>query len=929
MIQRESFSYGAYRIDCSRVRMNFTAKPIKEMKFEKDSSSSEDSSRSFRVKESGVLDAPIIYEIEIELIPEKAKDYAGVTDETHLLSLYRILVRFLRLARNDWFLTDQRYQYDVLREYTENVLSLEPPESLSEFSKIPFIGPMPVTLEKRFLHMIQTPNTYTVTAKADGERTLLRVSKDGLVSLIYRTLQVENTGIRIDKTAGESAKILDSLLDGEIIRVDSLGRRLAAPIFLIFDCYRYGGKNIIEYPFMVLEKEKEKKPKITGEAESKEEPEPEEEVLEMESYIEGAEADTEEIGRKDYCDMFVLQMEQFATEDKKLLIEWKDTTHRMLFMKKSFYILGKTPEEWREAIMNALDESSFKTDGIIFTPVEDSVKGSHKLMDIRGTWGAVMKWKPPQDNTVDFLLEIQPEIQEGSGLRYLKGDLYVIGSLLTPERMFEYQKDYSKYENERNQKIVPFQSGVSHIILPLEPGQEITLSKSGEIIANGQIVECYWNPEKPNPESMGEEVRGGWVVRNIRWDKTAVFQSGEYAGTMNGEKTALSVYQVAAIQPVNKSDLWTIPVGGRPVEELYFNREGSRSQSLLVNMVDFHNLVVKNQLLNPGVEYTRDKLIVDIACGKGGDIPRFQRTRARMVLGTDLNRDNIVNPEDGAIRRFLDEQLRKEDTLWKNAIVPMKFAVIDGTADLRSVASTRVRRSAATVASGTTTGGLDPESVEVIREMFNERGLMYSGVDIVSCMFAIHYFFENEAKAKKFFSSVSNMLKTGGRFVACTFDSEAVVRLLGSSSKYIETVPVRSGSRKGKMKTAWSIQENYDKKKLRRNPETKLLEGTGHSIDVYIETINETHTEYLVHFPTLLKIAETYGNLRLATPEEAKEMGYPSPTESFAETFHREKESRRMPGKAALMRDYEKKLSFLYRWFILVKQETRVGSSSA
>jgi hypothetical protein len=203
-------------------------------------------------------------------------------------------------------------------------------------------------------------------------------------------------------------------------------------------------------------------------------------------------------------------------------------------------------------------------------------------------------------------------------------------------------------------------------------------------------------------------------------------------------------------------------------------------------------------------------------------------------------------------------------------------------------------------------------------------------------MFAIHYFFETEAKAKKFFTSVSNLLKTGGRFVACTFDSEAVVRLLesststsagsssGSSHSYIERVPSR-GRRGGKIKTAWSIQGNFEKKKLRRNPETKLLEGTGHSIDVYIETINETHTEYLVHFQTLLRIAETYGNMRLATPEEEKEMGYPVPTETFGETFERERRKGRMPGKAGLMRDYEKKLSFLYRWFVLVKQETRVG----
>jgi hypothetical protein len=128
----------------------------------------------------------------------------------------------------------------------------------------------------------------------------------------------------------------------------------------------------------------------------------------------------------------------------------------------------------------------------------------------------------------------------------------------------------------------------------------------------------------------------------------------------------------------------------------------------------------------------------------------------------------------------------------------------------------------------------------------------------------------------------------------------------------------RGGRGGGKMKTAWSIKKAYT---------GTPTEGTGHAIDVYIETINETHREYLVHWKTLMRIAESYG-LRLATPEEAKELGYPSPTETFRETFEREQRKGRMPGNSAFMREHEKNLSFLYRWFILVKQEIRMSSSS-
>jgi SAM-dependent methyltransferase len=42
------------------------------------------------------------------------------------------------------------------------------------------------------------------------------------------------------------------------------------------------------------------------------------------------------------------------------------------------------------------------------------------------------------------------------------------------------------------------------------------------------------------------------------------------------------------------------------------------------------------------------------------------------------------------------------------------------------------------------------------------------GFDAVSCMFAIHYFFENEEKLDGFLNNVSQNLKKGGLFF-CTF----------------------------------------------------------------------------------------------------------------------------------------------------------------
>ena len=46
---------------------------------------------------------------------------------------------------------------------------------------------------------------------------------------------------------------------------------------------------------------------------------------------------------------------------------------------------------------------------------------------------------------------------------------------------------------------------------------------------------------------------------------------------------------------------------------------------------DFHNLYVKNNLLslvcNPG------NILIDYACGKGGDIPKWIQTKLKFILG--------------------------------------------------------------------------------------------------------------------------------------------------------------------------------------------------------------------------------------------------------------------------------------------------------
>ena len=103
----------------------------------------------------------------------------------------------------------------------------------------------------------------------------------------------------------------------------------------------------------------------------------------------------------------------------------------------------------------------------------------------------------------------------------------------------------------------------------------------------------------------------------------------------------------------------------------------------------------------------------------------------------------------------------------------------------------------------------------------------------------------------------------------------------------------------------------------------------GYKIDVYQDSINQTLAEYLVNFDFLTSTMDKYG-FSLVTREEAKQMGLPEGSGMFSELYNSMMfEIKKDPKKetdyknAPYMRDYEKDISFLNRFFVYKKISTR------
>lgn len=147
-----------------------------------------------------------------------------------------------------------------------------------------------------------------------------------------------------------------------------------------------------------------------------------------------------------------------------------------------------------------------------------------------------------------------------------------------------------------------------------------------------------------------------------------------------------------------------------------------RRASPTIELRNFHN-DVKRQLLKsfckPG-----DRLL-DLGCGRGGDLQKWNAVGLASVLGVDISPQEIQEAET-----------RRSNVQGKTRV---DFKVVD-------VSSTILQD--------------DP-------------------VDVVSCMFAIQYFFDGQNAMNTFFQTVSRNLKEGGYFIGTYPNGDDISAFLG------------------------------------------------------------------------------------------------------------------------------------------------------
>ena len=628
----------------------------------------------------------------------------------------------------------------------------------------------PVTIERRHIVADRPGNIlkgYTVTNKADGERCGLYVTRDKRMIRITPNGQVTFTGF----VALEDAHAED-FLDGEYLADKNL--------FCIFDIYKYRGRTTKGLPLFTTDDDIRKNPMAS---------------------------------RLGCARKFVMEMgTAFAASPGEVMrIETK-------------VFLAGDDASMEESIQKILTmEFEYKTDGLIFTPRNSPVAPS---ADTKGrTWRTVYKWKPPHQNSIDFLVRFEPESTYDVNLKTMvrKGSLYVsktpgedivypcetmTGEYIPPKLprdMAALLDSSTARAPSVFQPSAPRNNDAYKINIPVND-RNIPVDLEGLKVEDNTIVECAYDLET-----------GNWSVMRTRYDKTyeyRVLRRPQYGNDIYVADNIWTSIHVPISEEMLKT-LYTSPPDDTLEDDMYYrDDETSRNRSMVRS---FHNRIKDTQYSKyvvPG------NTLIEIAVGRGGDMHKWRHTKPSKVLGIDLSLSNLVMPRQGACVRYLIAKRSSSEYLPRAL-----FAQADMTKLFEEQESKYLN----------IVFGDEPATTPYLGEFKNIQKW-----DVVSCQFAIHYACESEETFRVF---AQNLRHCKSVFFGTCLDGKAVYTLLAGKERHAFRNRGRQFAEMSKQYTDEGVWK----------------EEFGQTISVLLESMVKPATEFLVPFERVQEILTEEG----------------------------------------------------------------------
>lgn len=882
-----------FRVDISVVRQNYRekGKPVS----------------TFSFVDSGVSHEPPIYEIEIELIPEALvkylKNIPEDATENDINAAYLNIVKQFKSISLLVLSGIQESNYPISLKESDAVLDSymriihgkdykkQKDGKERRIRPSDFIGPSSSTLEIPNIDLetynnndkiISIRSGYTVTEKADGIRKMMFIGENGRIYFIDMNMRVQFTGCIVQENISEFA---GTLIDGEYIPHNKKGEFINwyAP----FDIYFVKGKDVRANLFC--------------------DPIPTTKL---------------DMSRMNY------RLDTLKNIIENMKISGLNGKNAPLKIQVKNFLVATGEQDIFSCcniILRNIENNvyPYETDGLIFTPGNFGVGLSmsvNELVNYKITWDMSFKWKPPQFNTIDFLVTVKKDdegqeiigtkFQEGKNLEnddpileyksvvlnvgYSKkrhGLLNPCQELLDGDYLPEMRGVMDDYRYLQFFPTTPYDTEAGICNIPLVGVQnnggnsKVMMTEEGEVFGDFTIVEFRYD--------LTRERGWRWVPLRVRYDKTAeMVATGKQFG--NAYHVANSNWR-SIHNPVTQEMLRTgLGIENKEYDDVYYNRQKGMGESETKALRDFHNLYVKSLVIESLVSPYKTN-ILDLAVGKGGDLNKWAKSYCRFVLGIDVSQDNIENRLDGACARYLNMIRQGKD------LPPAMFLHGDATRNImdgEAIISERGKLILAALLGK----GPKPNMKDVGPIVYSRYGdLSENGkpnFDLVSMQFAIHYMFEDKLSLHGFMRNVSNCCTLGGHFVSTQFDGRKMFNALRDKKQGESIVIEKNG------KIIWSVTKGYDHVDFDDD-----VSSLGYAIDIYQETINKTFKEYLVNYEYLVQIMSDYGFIPADDVDGVGNL----PIIPFS-TFYNMMERNNLKGgygSANMLSEEEKRISFM------------------
>jgi len=476
-------------------------------------------------------------------------------------------------------------------------------------------------------------------------------------------------------------------------------------------------------------------------------------------------------------------------------------------------------------------KAKYAVDGLIFVPVAQSYPKQI------GTWKTLFKWKPESMNSIDFLVRTEKD-PRGVDVKmpYLKGDNMMMQYKVL--NLFVAKKTGDEYGLT---EFAPSGSAIAKANVLLNDSERMfaidpRTGVQGEIM-DGGIAEFVY------------DMRGGlfkWRPIRVRADK-------KYP---NNERVAIDIWNNIN-NPITEEMITTgiLPSESSVTADKPYYACAEYMPETRLPMQNFHNLVIKAELILEVAALAPGKELLDFACGKGGDLSKWTSAGFQRVISIDINKPCI----DYA-RNYYDKFRPKNS---KNKKPDVLFVWGDSSKAMFPNYDI----------------GLSKDAVRTLKEVVPAKYMF----DVVSCQFCIHYFFESESKLRQLLQNVNDNLKIDGYFIGTCFDGKRVEELFKGKQTLVEGGEI------------WSIEKLY---------KTAKKGKFGKEIEVMVKSIGEKHKEYLVDFEMLTNMAAEY-KLEVVKVEE------------FGKKYETMRNGNIR--NISQMSDTEKDFSFLNNYFIFKK----------